>query len=117
MSRSATSAAGLRFKPMGIRSALIISALAVALARLAQGQEPAPVPAVVDRYCTKCHDAESAKGDLDLASAMKDGVGRHPEVWEKVVRRLNGRQMPPAGKPRPSEEVYSSVLSQLEATL
>jgi hypothetical protein len=42
---------------MGTRSALIISALAATLARLAHGQEPASVRAVVDRYCTKCHDA------------------------------------------------------------
>jgi hypothetical protein len=102
---------------MGTRSALIISALAATLARLAHGQEPASVRAVVDRYCTKCHDAESAKGDLNLASVMNDGVGLHPEVWEKVTRRLGGRQMPPAGKARPSEEVYASVLSQIGTAL
>jgi hypothetical protein len=99
-------------------TALIISALALTLAHAAYGQpEQASLPAVVDRYCANCHDADSAKGDLDLDSIRNDQVTRHPEVWEKVVRRLNGRQMPPAGKRKPSEEIYASVLSQITIAL
>ena len=102
---------------MSNRTALIISAWAIALARLAHGEETVSVRAVVDRYCTTCHDADSAKGDLNLAAVMDDAADHHPEVWEKVVRRLNGRQMPPAGKPRPGEEVYASVVSQIGTAL
>lgn len=103
---------------MSNRNALIISALAFLLAHAANGQdEPASVHAVVDRYCTKCHDADVAKGDLDLESVLNDQVAGHPEIWEKVARRLTGRQMPPAGKRKPSEEVYTSVLSQITTAL
>jgi hypothetical protein len=103
---------------MSNRNALIISALAFFLAHAAYGQdEPASVHAVVDRYCTKCHDADVAKGDLDLESVLNDQVAGHPEIWEKVARRLTGRQMPPAGKRKPSEEVYTSVLSQITTAL
>jgi hypothetical protein len=105
-------------KPMSNRSALILSALAFALARSVHAQpEPVGVRSVVERYCTNCHDAESAKGDLNLAGILSDPVDRHPESWEKIVRRLNGRQMPPAGKPRPTEDVYASLLSQIETSL
>lgn len=103
---------------MSNRNALIISALAFFLAHAAYGQdEPASMHAVVDRYCTKCHDADVAKGDLDLESVLNDQVAGHPEIWEKVARRLTGRQMPPAGKRKPSEEVYTSVLSQITTAL
>jgi hypothetical protein len=116
--RSVISAAHRKRKLMGNRTALIISGLALTLAHAAYGQnEPASVHAVVDRYCTKCHDADVAKGDLDLESVLNDQVAGHPEIWEKVARRLSGRQMPPAGKRRPSEEVYASVLSQITTAL
>ncbi len=37
----------------------------------------------------------------------------HSEVWEKVVRRLRARQMPPSGEPRPEESTYDAVVSSL----
>ncbi len=41
----------------------------------------------------------------------------HPEVWEKVVRKLRTRQMPPPDKKRPDESTYKTVLSRLETSL
>ena len=40
-----------------------------------------------------------------------------PQIWEKVVRRLRARQMPPAGKKRPDESTYDAVLARLESSL
>src|SRR5262245_18835511 len=91
-------------------------ASALALAGATAGAEPA-VKVVVDNFCVSCHDADSAKGGLNLAAVVSDDVGRHPEVWEKVARRLGRRQMPPAGRKRPDEDTYSSVVPQLEGTL
>jgi hypothetical protein len=53
--------------------------------------------------------------DLDALSA-KD-VEAHPVAWEKVVRKLAARQMPPVGKPRPDERTYESFVAVLEAEL
>jgi hypothetical protein len=83
----------------------------------AVGEEPPSVRAAVTKFCVDCHDADTARGGLDLASIVSEGVGRHPEVWETVVRRLRGRQMPPTGKPRPDEDTFTSVVSRLEADL
>src|SRR5262245_16042301 len=85
----------------------------LALASATFGAEPASVRAVVGQYCVGCHAAAEAKGGLDLASVVSDDIGRHSPVWEKVVRRLRGRQMPPAGRKRPDEDTYASVVSQL----
>jgi hypothetical protein len=100
------------------RIALIFSAIfALALASQVLGEERASVRAVLDRFCLNCHDADAAKGGLNLASVVPEEAAHHPEIWEKVVRRLRGRQMPPLGKKRPDEDTYVSVLSQLEAVL
>jgi hypothetical protein len=77
----------------------------------------AEVRSFVEQNCTSCHDADVQKGNLNLERFIGDDAARHPEVWEKVVKRLRTRQMPPAEKKRPEEAAYVQVLSQLEGTL
>jgi len=77
-------------------------------------QEPA---AVVKRYCAACHNATLKSGGLSLDGLDPATAGQHPQVWEKVVRRLRGRTMPPVGLPRPDEGVYSAVVASLDASL
>jgi mono/diheme cytochrome c family protein len=76
----------------------------------------APYLALVDDYCLSCHDKDHEKGGLVLEN-VSDDVSRHPEVWEKVVRKLRVRQMPPVGKDRPDEATYDAVISSLERSL
>jgi len=77
----------------------------------------ANLSAVIDKFCVSCHDRDEKKGGLDLESINLREVTQHPDVWEKVIRRLRTRQMPPAGKPRPDEDSYKAVLTKLEARL
>ena len=56
-------------------------------------------------------------GGLALDAISLDDVSQHPKVWEKVVRKLVARQMPPAKKPRPDEEAYDAVVASLERCL
>jgi hypothetical protein len=77
----------------------------------------APHVSLVDDYCLSCHDEDHKKGGLELESVAADDVPRHPDVWEKVVRKLRARQMPPVGKERPDEATYDSVISSLEGSL
>jgi len=72
---------------------------------------------LVEQYCADCHNAEDKKGNLDLENTPLDRLNAQPEIWEKVVRRLRARQMPPAGKKRPGEDEYTTVLSRLESSL
>jgi hypothetical protein len=76
----------------------------------------APYAALVDDYCLSCHDKDHEKGGLVLEN-VSDDVSRHPEVWEKVVRKLRVRQMPPVGKDRPDEATYAAVIASLERSL
>jgi hypothetical protein len=79
-----------------------------------RAQAPA---AVFDRYCTACHNPKLKSGGLALDAASLPNVAAHTEDWEKVVRKLRVRYMPPAGLPRPEEHTYESVISTLENSL
>jgi hypothetical protein len=88
------------------------------------GAGPAPASraalhvALVDEYCVTCHDEDEKKGGLALDTVALQDVAQHPDVWEKVVRKLRARQMPPVGKKnRPDEAAYDAVIASLEASL
>jgi len=75
-------------------------------------------PAVtIARYCSGCHNSKYKSGGLSLDPAEAASPGRQPGVWEKVVRRMRARHMPPAGAPRPDEATYNSVVAALESAL
>jgi hypothetical protein len=71
----------------------------------------------LDRYCLECHNTEAGSGGLALDTLSEDEVGSHPKAWEKVVRKLSARQMPPAKKPRPDEPTYDAIVAALEQSL
>jgi hypothetical protein len=68
-------------------------------------------------YCTSCHNSDARKGGLALDTIASRDVAAHPEVWEKVVRRLTARQMPPPGRMRPDERTYDQIVAALEGEL
>ena len=94
-----------------------LQAQAPARPRQASSVPARPHRAVVNEYCLTCHDADHEKGGLELESILAQPVGQHSPIWEKVVRKLRARQMPPVGKPRPNEAGYRSVISYLEGAL
>ena len=83
----------------------------------AQAQQPGDRAAAMNRYCTACHNAKLKTAGLALDSMPGQDVALHQETWEKVVRRLRARQMPPAGLPRPDEATYAALVSSLETAL
>ena len=74
-----------------------------------------PPSALIDEYCLSCHDQDHKKADLALDALEADAIDRHPDVWEKVVRKLRARQMPPVGKERPDEATYDAAVASLES--
>jgi hypothetical protein len=71
----------------------------------------------VDRHCLECHNGDDKKAELDLDAVSSEDVDRHPKVWEKVVRKLVARQMPPAPGTRPTEREYDAVVSLIAGSL
>jgi hypothetical protein len=99
--------------------AAAIGAAALALASCGRSSEEIAAEhlAVVDRYCTECHNAAEREADLVLENA--DLV--HPEanaaVFEKVIHKLNVGLMPPPGGPRPDRQTAEMLVAYLEAKL
>ena len=85
----------------------------------AQSASPAPAPqrALLDRYCVTCHNQRLLTGGLALDVADVSRVGEAPDVWERVVLKLRGGMMPPAGRPRPSGPALDELRGWLEAEL
>jgi len=72
---------------------------------------------LLNRYCVSCHNQRLKTGGLALDTLDVAEVGRHPEVWEKVVRKLRAGVMPPAGRPRPDKTTYDALASWFETEL
>ena len=90
----------------------------------AASQEPSsaapavsPHRATLNRYCVTCHNERLKTADLLLDKADVENPGANAEIWEKVVRKLRARAMPPQGLPRPEEATYASFGDYLEAAL
>ena len=103
-----------------------IGLLAVAVARAAAPQAPAPATssslatgdrAVVDKYCVTCHNQRLKTSGLALDAAELADVAAHADVWEKVIRKVEAGMMPPAGVPRPDDATKRALVSRLEAAL
>jgi hypothetical protein len=93
---------------------LLITTLA--LPSFGAEQRRPPVDAIRE-YCVTCHDAEMKKGGLDLEGFLSEPVSSHSAVWEKAIRKMQARQMPPVGKKRPDEATYKATISQLTKIL
>ena len=90
----------------------------------AESQSPAPTPEdpslhrqALDRYCVTCHNEKLRTSNLALDELDVEKVSLDLSVWEKVVRKLRARAMPPAGVPRPDKASYDSLIAYLETEL
>src|SRR5262245_14540254 len=80
-------------------------------------QAAAQPRATIDRYCVGCHSDKVKAAGLSLSTLNPDNPGENPDVWEKVVRKLRVRYMPPAGAPQPDARTYDALVAHLESGL
>ena len=78
---------------------------------------PSSARALLDEYCVRCHNGRLQTAGLDLDAADTDQIGLAADVWERAVRKLRARAMPPAGAPRPDEAAYEGLVDYLEDEL
>jgi hypothetical protein len=115
---------------LALAAAFALTAGGGLIAGAAQGTpakpEAAPYPrlgeapqqkALIDQYCVACHSGARAQAGLDLAKADPADAPAHAELWEKVIRKLRGRMMPPPGVPHPDEKTVEGLTGWLEGYL
>src|SRR6266850_4997959 len=80
-------------------------------------QHPESQWSTIQLYCFGCHNEGVGAGNLFLDQLGAESVPEHPEIFEKVVRKLRGRQMPPPGMLQPSQQEVDALVAWLESTL
>ena len=106
--------------PFRLTAGLLLAVLVApsgAWAAAQQSDSHEAARALLERYCVTCHNARLRTADLALDGAELADVAAHADVWERVLRKLHGRVMPPMGRPRPGEDEYEQLTSWLEAEL
>jgi hypothetical protein len=66
-------------------------------------------------YCDTCHFGPKARAGLNLEALDLANLGGKGAIWEKVLRKLRSREMPPAGVPRPDAATYSALVGAIES--
>src|SRR5438067_4715694 len=106
----------------GRASAAAAGLLVILAAGALSAQRPtapaAPEAGLTDKYCVSCHSDRLKTGGLSLQGLTLADVPAHPEIWEKVMRKVRSGEMPPATvRTRPDAETASAFASFLETTL
>ena len=108
-----------------VRSFIGGGVLALAVLAVPQAQVPAPSDyrgaekhrATLNQYCVTCHNDRLKISNLSLEKLDLSTVGDHPELWERVVRKLRAGVMPPPDVRRPALADYDALRDFLEAEL
>jgi len=98
--------------------ALAVAALVSTAAVRAQNT-PAPAASAhrttLELYCIGCHSGPTPFAGLNLEPLNFANLEANGAIWEKLVRKLRGRQMPPAGMPKPDEATYDAIVNFIES--
>jgi hypothetical protein len=92
-------------------------------ARATAASDPATIEkqrAWVKQYCVTCHNTRNplpANDPVNLETASLDDVTKDADTWERVLRKVNVRAMPPQGMPHPTEPSYAEFTGWLTSAL
>jgi len=91
------------------------SASAGGTAQLAEGHPEEW--ALLDQQCSKCHNSVDWAGGVAFDTLDPANIPADAEVWEKAIRKLRGRMMPPPGEPQPDQQTVDAFVSYMEGML
>src|SRR5687768_12140735 len=102
---------------------LLLGLLGTGVPVVARGAEgaadyDAKVRPLLNEFCGKCHGAEKAKAEVNLAKfGDVASIHRDPKLWRNVLTQLNERTMPPENKPQPSDAQRAMLIQWIQHTL
>ena len=71
----------------------------------------------LNQYCVTCHNETLKTAGLMLDKLDTSSIPKDAPQWEKVLRKLQNRAMPPAGMPRPVENTYVDLVDFITTEL
>ena len=72
---------------------------------------------ILNQYCVVCHNEGLANAGLVIPELALDSIPAQAEIWERVLKKLHTRTMPPIEMLRPDEEMYHSLIAFLETAI
>jgi mono/diheme cytochrome c family protein len=87
---------------------------APATATSAPTSEAAAQRALLDKYCATCHNDRAKVGELSLDKLDMSRLTDHPEIAEKIIRKLRAGMMPPSGMARPDRATLDALILSME---
>ena len=100
---------------MHSKSAIVAVCLAAPLA--AAAPEGLSSQDLLARFCVGCHSDATRTAGFSLEGLDPRSPSQHPQVWEKVLRKMASGEMPPPGAPAPEQSSRAGFLRALEAAL
>src|SRR5687768_7538894 len=71
----------------------------------------------INTYCVSCHNDRAKMGGVSFQGVTAASIAERGEVFEKAVRKLRGRVMPPPGARQPDAAAAATLVSWLETSL
>jgi mono/diheme cytochrome c family protein len=108
-----------------LRRILLIGALFVSLGGVVfTTSQTAPPPrstetqlATIKQYCAGCHNDRTKTAGVSFEGMTPESIGQHIDVFERAVRKLRGRVMPPPNARQPDSATVDSLVAWLEESL
>ncbi len=73
--------------------------------------------ATVNQYCVGCHSDKLKTAGVTFEHMTSASIAKDPELFEKAVRKLRGRVMPPPNMKQPDGKIVDSLVAFLEESL
>jgi mono/diheme cytochrome c family protein len=110
--------------PQGAPASRAVAPAAQQPAASSRQTPPAPTAAdaqaqlaTIKQYCAGCHSDRVKTADVSFEGITAESVAQHPEVFEKAVRKLRGRVMPPPNAKQPEPGAVDALVAWLESSL
>src|SRR5499427_8333057 len=71
--------------------------------------------ATIKQYCGGCHNDRMKAAGVSFDGLTTESIGERADVFEKAVRKLRGRLMPPPGNRQPDQHDVDALVAWLEA--
>jgi mono/diheme cytochrome c family protein len=73
--------------------------------------------ATIKQYCVACHNDRAKTAGVSFEGITSQSIGEQADVFEKAVRKLRGRVMPPPGSRQPDAAAADALVAWLETSL
>src|SRR5258707_9820827 len=70
-----------------------------------------------EHYCEKCHNSTDWAGGVAFDTMSQESIPDDAKELEEAVRKLQGRLMPPPGKPQPDQQTIDNMVGWLTTRL